>query len=237
MSGKTRAARKKLALIADGPPPKEEPEECPIEANTAAMKRISAFAKNAAAKTETKNKEMLAEHNTQIEEMKGRLTAVEKTQRWVEEMAAELGVPMETVAAAIDGDGSAKKQFLMAMAAAAYQMEPSRPRALGAEGADDGVEKKADDLNDEEGPKLRPIEDLLADVPAISEFGAAAKERADALSAQNKKELERLQMDIDTMEENMSAHAELRREVRRLKVMVCILICAVVVMAVAYYRK
>ena len=84
---------------------------------------------------------------------------------------------------------------------------------------------------------MRPIEDLLADVPAISEFGAATKMRADALGVQNKKELERLQMDIETMEENMSAHAELRREVRRLKVMVCILICALFGMAVAYYRK
>ena len=232
MPRKTRAARKKLALIADGPPPKEEPEECPIEANTAAMKKISAFAKNAAAKTETKNKEMLAEHNTQIEEMKGRLAAVEKTQRWVEEMAAELGVRMETVAAAIDGDGSAKKQFLMA-AAAAYRMDPARPRSLEAEDADDGEKKKADDLNDEEGPKLRPLEELHADVLAISEFGAAAKERADALSAQNKKELERLQMDIETMEENMSAHEELHRERRRSKV----LICALFGMAVAYYRK
>ena len=104
-----------------------------------------------------------------------------------------------------------------------------------AEDTDDG-EDADEDVDDEEGSKLRPLEELEADVLAISEFGAAAKERADALSAQNKKELESLQMDIEAMKENMSAHEELHRE-RRLKVMVCILICALFGMAVAYYRK
>ena len=53
---------------------------CPIEANTSAMKRISAFAKNAAAKTETKNAKMLASMKAEMEGMDGRLTDVEMKQ-------------------------------------------------------------------------------------------------------------------------------------------------------------
>lgn len=205
MSGKTRSARKKLAVDADGPPKDKPAVECPIEANTAAMNRIAAFAKEGAEETEAKNSKMLAEHNTQIEEMDRRLIAVEKTQRWVEELAAELGVPMETVAAAVDGDGSAKKRFFVAVAA--YQMEhETDPEA---EDADDGEDADEDDEYDK----------------ATDAILRAMVRDNHAMTQQNAKNFKK------------SSNYALHVRVRRLEVMVCLLICAVVVMAVGYYRK